>query len=208
MLNMDPYASPSEPKLRVPVWGKENRLADEFISRNEETDALPPLHLLETVYLLTWRDGRPLFVRQGDESAPWNIPTVTRDFSDPAEGEAHGEKQGTDSPSQKQIDRWLKRTAKDLWGIQIKDWFQNSRLRLTAMEQAMTVEPGSVRYHSVICASASGLADLPSDATLSRRLFATRDLVRVIREQHHELVEILEAAHESYLVRQAQQPAG
>ena len=182
---------------QIKNWTLEKRFGDnEYITRNEITDELPPLNQIWRLYLLTWRkDGRPLVVRQDGPDQPWAIPTLEQEPSDEDPGKP---------ATKKQMDAWIKPTSKERWGITLKDWYQAARLQLTATTQAVSVEPGTERFFVFLCASASKLDDIGADAGWARRAIETKDFVALLREQYPEFDEILDQVHDSYLVRQAQ----
>lgn len=183
---------------QIKNWTLEKRFDDnEYITRNEITDELPPLNQIWRLYLLTWRkDGRPLVVRQDGPDQPWVVPTLVQE---PDDADASSK-----PATKKQINAWIKPTAKERWGITLKDWYQAARLQLTATTQAVTVEPGIERYFVFLCASASKLDDIGADAGWARRAIETKDFVALLREQYPEFDEILDQVHDSYLVHQAQ----
>lgn len=178
----------------------EFRVADDFRARNEVTADVPPADLVTRVYLMTWHKDRPVVVRQGDSSEPWQIPTMERDA--PA-GEGNGDGKGTTKSNAKAIDRWIKSEAREQWGIRVKDWFQHSRFELVANIDATSVAPGTLRYELFVCATASGLDDQPDASAWSRRTITRRDYVQLLREDYAGLDDILDAAHDAYLVAQA-----
>ncbi len=162
------------------------------------TSDVPPADLVDRIYLLTWHKDRPLVVRQGDRSAPWQIPTMEREA--PA-GEGNGKGSTKDGTSA--INRWIKSAAREQWGVRVKDWFQHSRFELVANIDATTVAPGTLRYELFVCATASRLDDLADDSEWSRRAITRRDFVQLLREGYAGVDEILDAAHDAYLVAQA-----
>ena len=183
---------------RIRNWTLEKRFDDdEYITRNEITDELPPLHQIWRLYLLTWRkDGRPVVVRQDGANQPWAIPMLEQE---PEDADTAGK-----PATKKQIQAWIKPTAKTRWGITLKDWYQAARLHLTATTQAVSVEPGTERFFVFLCASASKLDDIEADAGWARRAIETKDFVALLRAQYPEFDEILDQVHDSYLVHQAQ----
>ena len=185
-------------------YQKEKRIGSEYISRFEESADVPALELVDSVHVLTWHRDKPVVVREGDEWAPWRIPIVER-----AETPEAFEKQtkGRAKSAEKQVERWLKRLARERWGIVVKDWYQFGRQHLTATTQAEKAEPGSERFHLFLCATTSKLAPVPEDAKWSRRYITGRDLNKLVRTEHLEFERVLLEAHSSYLVRQAQTTA-
>lgn len=186
---------------RIRRWTLEKRLDDDaFRTRNEFTEELPPLAEIQRVYVLTWRkDGRPIVVRQGDASAAWGIPSVEREPGEGAEAAS-----STAKAEAKAFDAWLKETAQELWGIRVRSWYQAARLHLTATSEARDVPPGTERYYLFLCATASGLDDIPEGAGWSRRAITTKEFVSLLREHYVEYDEILDQVHDGYLIRQAQ----
>lgn len=183
---------------QIKNWTLEKRFGDnEYITRNEITDELPPLNQIWRLYLLTWRkDGRPLVVRQDGPDQPWAIPMLEQE---PNDADAAGKPATT-----RQMNAWIKPTAKERWGITLKDWYQAARLHLTATTQATSVEPGTERFFVFLCAGASKLDDIGADGGWARRAIETKDFVALLRDQYPEFDEILDQVHDSYLVRQAQ----
>ena len=176
----------------------EFRVREEFRARNEVTSDVPPADLVDRIYLLTWHKDRPVVVRQGDSSAPWQIPTMER--AAPA-GEGNGKGSTKDGASA--INRWIKSEARAQWGVRVKDWFQHSRFELVANVDATSVAPGTLRYELFVCATASRVDDLAEGSEWSRRTITRRDFVQVLREGYAGVDEILDAAHDAYLVAQA-----
>ena len=183
---------------RIKNWTLEKRFDDnEYLTRNEITDELPPLNQIWRLYLLTWRkDGRPLVVRQDGSDQPWAIPLLEQELDDAD--------QASKPATKKQMNAWITPTAKERWGITLKDWYQAARLQLTATTQAVSVEPGTERFFVFLCASASKLDDIGADAGWARRAIETKDFVALLRDQYPEFDEILDHVHDTYLVRQAQ----
>ena len=183
---------------RIKNWTLEKRFDDnEYLTRNEITDELPPLNQIWRLYLLTWRkDGRPLVVRQDGSDQPWAIPLLEQELDDAD--------QAGKPATKKQMNAWITPTAKERWGITLKDWYQAARLQLTATTHAVSVEPGTERFFVFLCASASKLDDIGADAGWARRAIETKDFVALLRDQYPEFDEILDQVHDTYLVRQAQ----
>jgi hypothetical protein len=201
--------TPEMTKARVRAEAWENRkrnyidefkVPDDFRARNEVTADVPPADLVRRIYLLTWHKDRPVVVRAGDGPQPWEVPTLEREA--PA-GKGNGKSSAKSGTSA--IDRWIKREARDQWGIRVKDWFQHSRFELVANVDATSVPPGTLRYELFVCATASRLDDLPDDSDWSRRTITRRDFVQILREGYAGIDEILDAAHDAYLVAQAKQ---
>ncbi len=186
-------------KKRIRHWTIEKRFDDDrFRSRNEMTAELPPLEQVQRAYILTWRkDGKAVVVRKGDPSEPWSLPTVEQDLDDPA---SLALPVGDD---RKGFDGWLKETARELWGIQITDWYQGARLRLTSTKEATDLPLGTERFIVFFCATAGSLDDIPDDVGWSRRSITTKEFVVLLREHYAEFVEILDPVHDGYLIRQA-----
>lgn len=179
-------------------WLTEKRIAGQFLAHGETTDEVPALDLIDRIYLLTWYHEKPVIVREGGEPTPWEVPMLLCDFSLPG-------KNSEEAQPAKQLDTWLKRTAQEQWGVRIKDWFQHARLELTATADATEVVPGTVQYYLFLCASASKLDDLPAESDWSRRTVTRKDLGQMLRQRYEEFDEILEGAHEAYVIRQAKQ---
>ena len=176
----------------------EFKVPGDFRARHEVTSNVPPADLVTRVYLLTWHKDRPVVVRQGDRSEPWQIPTLEREA--PA-GEGNGK--GSTKSGASAIDRWIKSEARKQWGIRVKDWFQHGRFELVANVDATSIAPGTLRYELFVCATASRLDDQPDDSEWSRRTITRRDFVQLLRESYAGIDEILDAAHDAYLVTQA-----
>ncbi|HJN92897.1 MAG TPA: hypothetical protein QGF05_09275 [Dehalococcoidia bacterium] len=187
---------------RKRYWGREKRWdGDQFRSRNEITDELPPLNTVQRVFMLTWReDGKPIVVRQGDSEEPWSIPTVERDATASSDDTFSAETAG----NREMLDAWLKDAASELWGIQVADWYQAARVHLTATENATDAEAGDERFFLFLCATSSGTKDIPEGAEWSRRSITTKDFVAILREHYIEFDEFLDQVHDGYLIRQAQ----
>ena len=187
---------------RKPRYALETAISGQFRARNESTDAVPPLDRVERIYLLTWLRDKAVVIRHGAPGAPWEIPVAvlgggTADVGDtappaPAKGGA------------KDLDTWIKHLTSDLWQIRIRSWYQASRLALTANHDAQDATPGSVRYWLFLCATASHLDDLPDDADWARRSIIRREFTQLLRSHYAEFNDILNAAHDGYLIRQAQ----
>jgi hypothetical protein len=187
---------------RKRFWGREKRWdGDQFRSRNELTDELPALNLIQRVFILLWRtDGKPIVVRQGDSEEPWSIPMVERDASAAADDSFSGEL----TANREALDGWLKDAADELWGIKIADWYQAARVHLTATELATDAEAGDERYFLFLCATAAGTKDIPEAADWSRRSITTKEFVAIVRDHYVEFDEFLDQVHDGYLIRQAQ----
>lgn len=175
-------------------WIGEKLIDGEFRALTETTDGVPPLDMVTRVYAMSWRGDRPLLVRSGDASTPWGIPLLEHD--------AGGDVGGRNGANDKALDKWLKAEMRQRWGIRVKDWFQHARLELTAIADATSVDPGTRRYYLFLCVNVSKLDDLPDDAPWSRRTIERREFGIVLRQQYQEFDEIVEAAHDAYLVRQ------
>ena len=203
MMDQDP-SNIRIPKLRKPQWALEKRVAGQFHGQVQGTGDVPPPDRVWQVYLMTWFKGKPVVVRQNETGEPLHIPIAERDPDAPVDHSAgRGKPADKADKADKAIDRWIRETARALWGIRVKDWFQTARLELTANADATEVEPGSVRYILFLCATASGLDDIPEDAGWSRRAVTRRDLVQIIREHHAEYDEVFDAAHDAYLIANA-----
>ena len=187
------------PKPRAPQYLQVKRMDERFLAVNQETAEAPPLAQVDRIYLLVWHKGKPVVVRYGEPSAPWELPVIERAAG--ADGERAGKGKAATPPEA--LERWLKQSAKALWGIQIGGWYQHSRLELTASALQSEVEPGSVRYWVFACATASRLGEAPAGRDVTRRAMDTRDYARLLREQYAEFDEILDAAHDGYLIRAA-----
>ena len=68
---------------------------------------------------------------------------------------------------------------------------------------ATSVAPGTLRYELFVCATASRLDDMAEDSEWSRRTITRRDFVQVLREGYAGVDEILDAAHDAYLIAHA-----
>ena len=145
-----------------------------------------------------WHGEKAVVVRRGSEG-PWRIPEATsEDLQDLTT--AKPARRGAPEPC---LTRWIKDFARTRWGVRVKAWYPQSRLRLTGMDQAESVEPGSTVYQIICCVTAAGLDNVPAEGGWSRRTMTRRDLIVVIREQYSQMNEILEAAYSDYMIRQA-----
>lgn len=180
-------------------WLGEKMIDGEFRAHTETTEDVPALDLVTRVYAMTWRGDRPLLVRPTDASTPWEIPLLDPSAADDAATTTAAKRGATD----KALGKWLKAEMRERWGIRVKDWFQHARLELEAIPEATTVEPGTLRYYLFLCVNVASLDDLPDDAPWARRTIERREFGLVLRQQYQEFDEIVEAAHDAYLVRQA-----
>ena len=183
---------------RRKVYIQQRRLGD-WIARIEESEEMPDLDAVDGAFLLIWHKGKSLVVRQGGAFEPWMVPTLDRTvepelFDDSAKPKARS--------TTKRLGRWLKRVAQERWGIGIGAWYQWGFERRTATTEATEEVPGSERFHLFLCLTAVKLADLEVDGEWARRYATTRDLNKLVRDQHLEFETALMQAHSSYLVRQ------
>ena len=182
---------------RKPRYALETAISGQYRARNEPTNEVPPLDRVERIYLLTWLGEKAVVIRHGGPGAPWEVPIAVLGGSTGGVGDAA-------TGGAKALDAWIKTLAQDLWQIRVASWYQASRLELTANHDARDATPGSVRYWLFLCATASRLDALPEDADWARRSITRRDFTKVLRNQYGEFDEILDAAHDGYLIRQAQ----
>lgn len=183
---------------RRKVYIQQRRLGD-WIARIEESEEVPDLDAVDRAFLLIWHKGKSLVVRQGGAFEPWMVPTLDRTaepelFDDSAKPKARS--------TTKRLGRWLKWVAQERWGIGIGTWYQWGFERRTATTEATEEVPGSERFHLFLCLTAVKLADLEVDGEWARRYAMTRDLNKLVRDQHLEFETALMQAHSSYLVRQ------
>ena len=162
---------------------------------------MPELDQIDRVFLLVWHKEKPLLVRKGDEFEPWRLPVLDR-MAEPELFESSPSAKSTSA--EKRLERWLKGVARERWGIGVRDWYQWGFQRLTATTEAADVAPGSERFDVFLCATASKLDDLPEEGEWARRYTSTRDLNKLLRDQHLEFETTLMEVHSSYLIRQAQ----
>ncbi len=214
----------------------EKRYGDDFVATQELSETVPALGQVLRVLVLTWHNDRPVLVRWSGGDDPelpvLMIPTVGQNLTphpaaplppqttvpDAGFGPASA---AADVPAgeaaRKALDQWLRRFARERWGIRLQEWYQHSRLVLTANTPASSAAPGNVVpgsavpgrvfYELILCATASRLDDLPEDSDWARRTVTTRDLNRTIHERYREIDEVLQAAHDDYLVRRARRAA-
>lgn len=184
-----------------PRPAEELLIGKEFIAHREESAETPEIDLVEGVYLLVFQRDKPLVIREGDLTAPWDI-VVFRRAEAPEQWPAPGVAGKAETPGRR-MDKWLKAIVRERWGIQIKEWYQHGRVRLTATEQAKSAPPGSERYQLFLCATAGSVAPVPETAGWGRRAITGRELNVILRDRHQWSEEMLVAAHSSYLVRQS-----
>ena len=183
------------------VYLQQRRLGD-WLARIEESEEVPDLDQIDSVFLLVWHKEKPLVVRKGDAFVPWELPILDR-AAEPAL--FVDDSQGPKSKSaEKRLDRWLKGVAQERWGIGVRDWYQWGFQRLTATTEAPDVAPGSERFDLFLCATASKLEELPEEGEWARRYSSTRDFNKLLRDQYLEFEMTLMEAHSSYLIRLAQ----
>ncbi len=189
---------------RRKVYIQQRRLGD-WVARIEESEEVPDLDAVDRAFLLVWHKGKPLVVRRGGAFEPWLVPTLDR----AAEPELFDDSAAPRTRSRaKRMGRWLKSIARERWGIGMGGWYQWGFERRTATTEATEAAPGSERFHLFLCLTATKLADLEVDGEWARRYAVTRDLNKLVRDQHLEFETALMQAHSSYLVRQQTGSAG
>lgn len=193
-----------EAERRRKVYIQQRRLGD-WIARIEESEEIPDLDAVDRAFLLVWHKEKPLVVRQGGAFEPWMVPTLDRTaepefFDDSATPKAR--------TTAKRLERWLKSVARKRWGISVGAWYQWGFERRTASTEMTEAVPGSERFHLFLCLTATKLAELDVDGEWERRYATTRDLNKLVRDQHLEFETVLMQAHSSYLVRQQTGSAG
>ena len=99
-----------------------------------------------------------MLVRHNDDLDRWQIPAADFQLDEAASGKPAAI-----------FDRWLKQTARTLWGVQVSEWFQYSRFELTATRAATDVPSGTVSYRLFLCATVSKLEDIAAESAWSRR---------------------------------------
>ena len=185
------------------VYIQQRRLGD-WIARIEESEEVPDLDAVDRAFLLAWHKGKSLVVRRGGAFEPWVVPMLDRTmdpelFDDSAAAKARS--------SAKRLGRWLKWVARERWGIGTGTWYQWGFERRTATTEAVEAA-GSERFDLFLCLTATKLAALEMDGEWERRYAATRDLNKLLRDQHLEFETALMQAHSSYLIRQQTGSAG
>ena len=192
----------AERKAKQPPRAAEELLiSGEFLAHREESVETPEIDLVEAVYLLIFHRDKPLVIREGDVSAPWDI-VMFRRADAPEQWPAPGTAGQADTPV-KRLDTWLKAIVWERWGIQIKEWYQHGRVRMIATEQAKSAPPGSERYQLFLCATAGSVEPVPETAGWARRAITGRELNVILGGRYQWYEEMLVAAHSSYLVRQS-----
>jgi hypothetical protein len=182
-------------RRRIRHWTHEKALGDDWIGKLETTPEIPGIAQINGVYLMSWYKDRPVVVRPPDATVA-EIP-----YLDVDEQTAASQGQRT---SEEALERWLTAAAKDRHGIRINGWYQHGCLTLAPSPTNQDVPPETRRYDLFLCATTSALDDLPEDAW-ARRTITRKDFVELIRTRHPEYVELIEQAHDGFLIRRAQE---
>lgn len=201
MGDMDPMMDPAQvakmiPKPRRKVWREELLVDNTFLSYKDATEEIPPIDLIERIFLILHRGERHLVVRAGDRHEPWLLPIMEIEISPRVEGE---DEENDQSARSAELDAMIRGSVSENWGVPVQSWRQHTRVQMTARRNQEEYEPGARRYEIVVMGEVGEPVDLPEGSEWSRRFFRAREMNQLLRERYYDRPEF-EQVHEAQVI--------
>ena len=187
------------PKPRRKIWRQEKLVDDVYLQYRDQTDELPEPDLVERIFLIVMRGERCLAVRNGDRHQPWELPIIEIPI-DPRPEPLDPE---LDQDARKAaLTQTIRSLVADTWQVPILEWWQHTRVQMTAKELQDQVAVGARRYEMIVRAEAGEPVDLVEGTDWARRFFPPRDMNKLLRERYYDYPEV-EQAYEVQLIEGA-----